>query len=546
VANQAIALQARAPQTDFMGRAIQQNAQMINMMSQQRAAERQNAIAQLEMEIARAGEARAAAGEERKILADQLDIDSKRATMLKSELGLIMSGDVAATNAWVQRAGALLPAWKDFLPPAETIAADRNVQLKIAGTIEQIINKEVATPVASVQIGEDRKAYSLTAGGFNPGVTPLMVGGGSDAAPAAPASAFAATATPATEAQIDAAAQKILRGAGVGELGIGAEDFDRASERANQLSAGGGRMQPISMMTGPQMGGGQPDLAAVVQDMMQTKQVTESNRRMMLDVLPPESAAQFDQILKAQNIRTVPDAEPSMRSAVFRPGEDAAPQMQQVQATNAPGTQFRVAKDPMQSPLPGSAQVPITRVRQQAQAERESPQEAAAKAAAVARANAAAEAEAKRAQKQPGQKNVSTIIGKMRSAYEQLNKMEAIPSEARGGGANFMDYMAVTRGGREVQKMFGTGPSKYLSQIETLRKQLATAIKNATGMSAQEMNSNVELQLTLDSLSDPTQGIEAALTTMADLEELYGLPKPAAGKPKTPTRTSGGATVTDW
>jgi hypothetical protein len=132
----------------------------------------------------------------------------------------------------------------------------------------------------------------------------------------------------------------------------------------------------------------------------------------------------------------------------------------------------------------------------------------------------------------------------MRAAYQQLDKMEAIPSEARGGGANFMDYLAVTRGGREVQKMFGTETSKYLSQIETLRKQLATAIKNATGMSAQEMNSNVELQLTLDSLSDPTQGIEAALQTMSDLEELYGLPKtvapaktaPAGGQRRTPTK----------
>jgi hypothetical protein len=42
-------------------------------------------------------------------------------------------------------------------------------------------------------------------------------------------------------------------------------------------------------------------------------------------------------------------------------------------------------------------------------------------------------------------------------------------------------------------------------------------------------------EIPVDSLSDPTQGIEAALTTMSDLEELYGLPKPAAGKPKTPT-----------
>jgi hypothetical protein len=61
MANQAIALQSRAPQGNFLAPAIQQGAQMINMMSQQRAAERQAAIAQQSMEIQRAGEARAAA-----------------------------------------------------------------------------------------------------------------------------------------------------------------------------------------------------------------------------------------------------------------------------------------------------------------------------------------------------------------------------------------------------------------------------------------------------------------------------------------------------
>ncbi len=60
MANQAIALQARAPQTDFMGRAIQQNAQMMNMMSQRRASQRQAAQAEQEMELARVEEARRA------------------------------------------------------------------------------------------------------------------------------------------------------------------------------------------------------------------------------------------------------------------------------------------------------------------------------------------------------------------------------------------------------------------------------------------------------------------------------------------------------
>ena len=60
MANQAIALQARAPQTDFMGRAIQQNAQMMNMLAQQRAAERQAAKTSQEMQFAAAEEARKA------------------------------------------------------------------------------------------------------------------------------------------------------------------------------------------------------------------------------------------------------------------------------------------------------------------------------------------------------------------------------------------------------------------------------------------------------------------------------------------------------
>ena len=70
MANQAIALQARAPQGNFLAPALQQGAQFINMMSQQRAAERQAAVQQQSMEIQRAAEGRAARGEARQIAAD--------------------------------------------------------------------------------------------------------------------------------------------------------------------------------------------------------------------------------------------------------------------------------------------------------------------------------------------------------------------------------------------------------------------------------------------------------------------------------------------
>ena len=83
MANQAIALQSRAPQGNFLAPAIQQGAQFINMMSQQRAAERQAAIAQQTMEIQRAAEGRAARGEARQIVAD----DQERAKVRAGAIG---------------------------------------------------------------------------------------------------------------------------------------------------------------------------------------------------------------------------------------------------------------------------------------------------------------------------------------------------------------------------------------------------------------------------------------------------------------------------
>jgi len=64
---------------------------------------------------------------------------------------------------------------------------------------------------------------------------------------------------------------------------------------------------------------------------MQSGKISQANLQLMRDAAGPDKDAQLAQILKANNIQIVPDAQPQMRSAVFRPGEDAAPQMQPVQ-----------------------------------------------------------------------------------------------------------------------------------------------------------------------------------------------------------------------
>jgi hypothetical protein len=48
-------------------------------------------------------------------------------------------------------------------------------------------------------------------------------------------------------------------------------------------------------------------------------------------------------------------------------------------------------------------------------------------------------------------------------------------------------------------------------------------------MSAQELNSNVELQLALEAATDPTISFEANLETLLNLSNLYGSGKLAGG-----------------
>lgn len=100
MANQAIALQARAPQqSNILGGALQQGAQMINMMSQQRAAERQAAAQQQAMEIARAEEARKAELQPSAVAESEAKALSARVKLVDEFLDLSIAGMSAARDA---------------------------------------------------------------------------------------------------------------------------------------------------------------------------------------------------------------------------------------------------------------------------------------------------------------------------------------------------------------------------------------------------------------------------------------------------------------
>jgi hypothetical protein len=383
---------------------------------------------------------------------------------------------------------------------------------------DDVIKYSLATPVASLELSREGLPRSVVVGGLNPEQRAVYDAPETPVAPRAPAAAAPMSAAPQSTADADPGSLGLVVASALETGVMSKSDYDKIISIA----------QPQS----------RAKIAAWVQQ--NNIQVTP-NTPGVTDNQMRGAAADFEVSPMSYDGRT-----PESQFAVYRgepmqsqtAGLGGAPEMRQTLAQARTSTPLQM-RNPNVSPLPGSSQVPIERVRAEGVAGRESPAEAAAKAAATARATAVVETEKKAAEKLPGRKQVSTIIKKIRGAYEQLEKKEAIASEKRGGFANVVDYLATTTPGREVQKAFGTSASKYLSEIVNSRKLLATAIKNATGMSAQEMNSNVELQLTLDALTDPTQGIEAARSTLDTLEELYGAPRaaPAQGRRRTSTST---------
>jgi hypothetical protein len=119
-----------------------------------------------------------------------------------------------------------------------------------------------------------------------------------------------------------------------------------------------------------------------------------------------------------------------------------------------------------------------------------------------------------------GVKTVSEIAGTLFNKYVELDKLRAIPSTERGVLSNIQSYgaAAVPQFGRAM----GTKEQSERDAIMQIRPLLLQGIKEATGMSAQQMNSNVELQLYLSAATDPTISLQANIEALNNLNKLFG------------------------
>ena len=146
--------------------------------------------------------------------------------------------------------------------------------------------------------------------------------------------------------------------------------------------------------------------------------------------------------------------------------------------------------------------------------------------------------------KEEGKQQASDILDTLETAYTELDRRKAVPSERRSAGSNILAYVAGTGAGQIAGRVVGTEAQTQRDIIQSSRNQLLNAVKNATGMSAQQLNSNVEFRSWLEALSDPTRSIEANRAILENMRKFIAnnakKAEAPASKPS-PAPASGGA-----
>lgn len=128
-----------------------------------------------------------------------------------------------------------------------------------------------------------------------------------------------------------------------------------------------------------------------------------------------------------------------------------------------------------------------------------------------------------------GRDTVSSLVSTLKGYYDGLLKGGGIVSTKRGALANVSSRTGSSAVGQMVGGALGTKNQELRDSIKQQRPLLLQAIKQATGMSAKQMDSNVELKMYLAAATDPEIGYEANMSALQKLDELYGL---SGGKAK--------------
>jgi len=141
------------------------------------------------------------------------------------------------------------------------------------------------------------------------------------------------------------------------------------------------------------------------------------------------------------------------------------------------------------------------------------------------------------AQKEQGQKTIQSVVATLRDSYNQLRESGGITDTEKGPLSNIPAGIASSGLGQGTGRLLGTKDQSLRNTIQQQRPLIMQAIMQATGMTAKQMDSNVELQMYLKMATDPTLDYQTNIKALDKIEELFGGGQPLSS----PQPTQSGA-----
>lgn len=172
---------------------------------------------------------------------------------------------------------------------------------------------------------------------------------------------------------------------------------------------------------------------------------------------------------------------------------------------------FRLRADGTAEPIPGGPADPDV-IRRQSEARRPLPPGPDGTPAQQQRAQSRSEAQQQLSQE------LQTVLG----YYNELSKMGAMTSPERSTAENVIAAARATGPGQTAERFVGTRAQTLRDNIANARLRILNHVKNATGATASQMNSNVEFQTWLNALTSPGQSIETVRETLKQLDAVLG------------------------
>lgn len=120
-----------------------------------------------------------------------------------------------------------------------------------------------------------------------------------------------------------------------------------------------------------------------------------------------------------------------------------------------------------------------------------------------------------------GKQQLNSLLDETKFQIDSLNKLGALSSPKKDILDNTLSAIKNSTGGQIVGRITGTQEQTLRDNIKNLKPRILNGIMAATGMSAKQLDSNVELQTMMDSLGSMGQSVESQLEIIDNLQKTY-------------------------